>query len=317
LRYPARVPPRIGVSTLVADPSGWPAWCRRLEDAGVDEISAADHLKPGVLPPMVALAAAATATERVTLSTLVLNNELRHPGVLAHEAALLAELSSGRFTLGIGAGHAVDEHAAIGVPLPPVEERIARLEETVAAVRALLDGQVVSTEGPHLHWARLQVTRVPRRPVPLLVGGGAKAVLRIAARHADVAGLTGFSSVGGATRLTHLTDGGLAERVAWLRDQPRQRPEPLRLQALVQLLQVTDDRQAAAEVVAAEWADDGLTVADVLASPFLLLGTAAEIAQQLHERTERFGIETWTVFAGRPIDAPLDYLAAVAAALHA
>lgn len=308
--------PRIGVTTLVADPSGWPAWCRRLEDAGVDEISAADHLKPGVLSPMLALTAAAAATERVALSTMVLNNELRHPGVLAHEAALLAELSSGRFTLGIGAGHAVEEHEAIGVPLPPPAERIARLEVTVAAIRSLLEGEVVTTPGPHLRWSSLQVAPVPRHSVPLLVGGGAKEVLRIAARHADVAGLTGFSAVGGATSLTHLTDGGLSERLAWLRDQPRDRLEPLRLQALVQLLRVTEDRQSAAEAVVADWADEGLSVTDVLSSPFLLLGTVAEIAEQLRERSERLGIETWTVFAGRPIDAPLEDLAAVVAAVH-
>lgn len=303
------------MSTLVADASGWPAWCRRLEGIGVDEISVADHLKPGALPPMVALGAAAAVTERVRLSTMVLNNELRHPGVLAHEVALLAELSNGRFTLGIGAGHAIDEHDAIGVPLAPPGERIARLEETVVALRSLLDGEAVTTTGPHLRWSGLQVAPVPQQPVPLLVGGGAKAVLRVAARHADVVGLTGFSSVGGATTLTHLTAIGLAERLAWLRDQPRLRPEPLRLQALVQLLRVTDDRQAAAEAVVAEWGDAAVTVADVLASPFLLLGTAQEIAAQLWERGEHLGIGTWTVFAGRPIDAPPEDLAAVVAAV--
>ena len=77
-------------------------------------------------------------------------------------------------------------------------------------------------------------------------------------------------------------------------------PEPLRFQALVQLLRVTDDRRAAAEQLLAEWGDEmPLSVDEVLATPFLLLGTAAEIADQLHERSERFGIDTWTVFAGR------------------
>lgn len=308
--------PRIGVSTLVADASGWAAWCRRLEDVGVDEISVADHLKPGVLPPMVALGAAAAITERIRLSTMVLNNELRHPGVLAAEAAFLAELSGGRFTLGIGAGHALDEHEAIGVPLAPPAERTARLEETVAALRAAFAGEAVTTAGPHLRWAGYEVAPVPQRPIPLLVGGGAKAVLRLAARHADVVGLTGFSAVGGVTTLTHFTGSGLAERLGWLRDQPRERPEPLRLQALVQLLTVTDDRQAAAEAVVAEWGEPSLTVADVLTSPFLLLGSAQEIGAQLQERSEQLGIDTWTVFAGRPIDAPLEDLAKVVAALH-
>ena len=111
------VRPRLGVSSLVADAPTWPDWCRQLEAAGVDEISVADHLLPGVLPPMPALAAAAAVTERVALSTMVVNNELRHPAVLANEVATLCELSGGRFTLGIGAGHTEAEHDAIGQPL--------------------------------------------------------------------------------------------------------------------------------------------------------------------------------------------------------
>src|SRR5688500_18098852 len=198
--------PRLGVSTLGADAEAWPDRCRRLEAAGIDEISVADHLAPGVLPPMTALAAAAAVTERVALSTLVLNNELRHPAVLANEAAAIGELSGGRFTLGIGAGHAEDEHAAIGQPLPPPAERIGRLEEAVTALRRLLDGDTVTTEGPNLHLTELRAAPAPTHRVPLLVGGGSTRVLRIAARHADVMGLTGFSHVDGVSKLTHFSD---------------------------------------------------------------------------------------------------------------
>ena len=135
------------MSTIGADAASWLTWCRRLEAVGVDEISVADHLQAGALPPMVALAAAAAATERVALSTMVLNNELRHPAVLANEALMVSEVSSGRLTLGIGAGHAEDEHAAIGQPLPPPAERVDRLEEAVVALRRLLDGETVTTTG--------------------------------------------------------------------------------------------------------------------------------------------------------------------------
>ena len=178
--------PKLGVSTLTADAGSWPDWCRRLEDAGIDEISVADHLKPGLLPPLTALAAAAAVTERVRLSTMVLNNELRHPAVLANEAALVSELSGGRFILGIGAGHAEDEHDAIGQPLPPPGERVARLEESVVALQSLLAGQTVTTAGPSLRLSDVSASPVPTHPVPLLIGGGSRAVLRVAARHADI-----------------------------------------------------------------------------------------------------------------------------------
>jgi len=141
------VRPKIGVSSLAADAASWTDWCGALEAAGIDEISVADHLKPGVLPPLTALSAAAAVTERVTLSTMVLNNGLRHPAVLANGVASVSELSGGRLTLGIGAGHAEDEHDAIGQPLPPPAERIARLEEAVVALRLLLAGETVTTAG--------------------------------------------------------------------------------------------------------------------------------------------------------------------------
>jgi len=157
----------------------------------------------------------------------------------------------------------------------------------------------------------------PSRTVPLLVGGGAPGVQRIAARHADLLGLTGFSRVGAAPKLTHYSADALEERLVFVRGLPRDRDEPLRFQALVQLLRVTDDRQAAGEALVAEWGDAvPLTLDEVLTTPFLLLGTAAEIAQQLHERTARFGIEMWTVFTGRPVDPGLAELASVAEALR-
>ncbi len=303
---------------MVADAATWPDWCRQLEAAGVDEISVADHLMPGVLPPMTALAATAAVTERVGLSTMVVNNELRHPAVLANEVATLGELSGGRFTLGIGAGHMESEHAAIGQPLPPPADRVERLEEAVVALRALLAGETVTTAGPHLRLTEQSASPRPTHPIPLLVGGGAKAVLRVAARHADIVGLTGFSHVDGISKLTHYTADAVTDRIAFIQDLPRDRTEPLRFQALVQLLRVTNDRRATAERLLAEWGDDmPLSIEEVLATPFFLLGTVAEIADQVHERSARFGVDTWTVFAGRPIDPDLEDIGLVSEALHA
>jgi probable F420-dependent oxidoreductase len=308
--------PRLGVSSLGTEPAAWPDWCRQVEALGLDEVSVADHLKPGVLPPMTALAAAAVATEHLGLSTMVINNELRHPAVLASEAAVLSELSSGRFTLGIGAGHAEDEHAAIGVPVPPPEERIARLGSTVRALRALFAGETVTTDEPYPSLKDHALSPVPTRPVPILVGGGARRVQELAARHADVLGLTGFSARGGDTELTHFTADAVTERLEWVRSLPREHTDRLRLQALVQLVAVTADRRAAAEATVAAWGARDLTVDEALESPFLLFGSAGEIAAQLHERTERYGIETWTVFVGRPVDAPLEDLGRIASCLR-
>lgn len=141
-------------------------------------------------------------------------------------------------------------------------------------------------------------------------------MLRVAARHADIVGLTGFSHVEGVSKLTHFTATRLLERIELIHSFDRQRAQPLRFQALVQLVRVTDDRRSATEELLKDWGS-ALTLDEALASPFLLIGTAAEIADQIRGRSERFGIETWTVFAGRPIDATLDELATVAAELAA
>jgi len=253
----------------------------------------------------------------VQLSTMVLNNELRHPAVLANEAVVVSELSAGRFTLGIGAGHAEAEHAAIGLPLPSPAERIERLESTVVALRRLLDGDTVTATESYPQLTEHCVAPEPTHRVPILVGGGARGVQAAAARHADVLGLTGFSARGVAATptLTHFTAEQLAARLDWVGTLPRDRPEPLRLQALVQVVTVTDDRRAAAQALLDEWGTTDLTLDEALDSPFLLLGTVGEIADQLHQRTERYGIETWTVFSGRPIDPSFDDLARIAAAL--
>ena len=227
---------------------------------------------------MVALAAAA-AVDRAS-GALDDGAEQRAPAPRgAGQRGAHGQRALGRagFTLGIGAGHAEDEHAAIGQPLPPPADRVDRLEEAVVALRRLLDGETVTTTGPHLHLTELTAARRSRpMPVPLLVGGGSRAVLRVAARHADIVGLTGFSHVDGASKLTHFTADALAERLDLVRGLPRDRTRAARgSRRSCSCVRVTDDRRGAAEALLARVgrvaAPDRWT--EVLASPFLLLGT--------------------------------------------
>src|SRR5215204_6428598 len=94
-------PFRFGVSVELP-PSGveWRALAKRAEAIGFDTLYGADHLVPDC-PPLTALAAAAEATERLRVGTYVTNNDLRHPVVLAQEAAALGIVSNGRFRLGL------------------------------------------------------------------------------------------------------------------------------------------------------------------------------------------------------------------------
>ena len=97
-----------------------------------------------VLEAWTALAVVGGTTRRLGLMTFVANVMNRHPAVLARMAATLQEATGGRLTLGIGIGGHPAEHAAYGIPFPPARERVARLEEAVAVMRALWTGGPVT-----------------------------------------------------------------------------------------------------------------------------------------------------------------------------
>src|SRR3954447_6913735 len=112
----------------------WHRLAHRAEDHGYDVLSLPDHLD-GQLAPLVALGYAAALTDRISLATTVLANDFRNPVMLTTEVVTLAELSGGRFELGLGAGWKRADYDAIGLEDPPAGERIARLAQTVAIVR--------------------------------------------------------------------------------------------------------------------------------------------------------------------------------------
>ena len=104
-------------------------------------------ISEGLVPPFAACSIVAHAIERVRAGTFVVNNELRHPVLIAREAAALADLSGGRFELGLGAGHMRSELDKLGAPLDPHATRVARLAESVEVIRRLLAGVEVNLKG--------------------------------------------------------------------------------------------------------------------------------------------------------------------------
>jgi alkanesulfonate monooxygenase SsuD/methylene tetrahydromethanopterin reductase-like flavin-dependent oxidoreductase (luciferase family) len=102
----------------------------RAEELGYSTLLLRDHFVPepfgDQLAPLVALTAAAGATRTLRVGSLVLDNDYRHPVVLAKEAATLDLLSEGRFELGIGAGWLRDEYERAGMPFDPPAVRVGR-----------------------------------------------------------------------------------------------------------------------------------------------------------------------------------------------
>lgn len=135
------------------------------------------------------LAALAAQTQRIRLGLMVTGNTYRHPAVLAHIAATLDVISSGRLDLGLGAGWNEYEHRSMGIPLYPAGERIERFGEACEIIRRLFTQPVANFDG---QFYQLQEARCDPKPVqqpypPFVIGGGGeRRTLRVVAQYADV-----------------------------------------------------------------------------------------------------------------------------------
>jgi probable F420-dependent oxidoreductase len=304
-------PFRFGVNVRSAPIDQWIALARRVEALGYSTLHLPDHLteRPAPLP---ALAAAAAATTRLRIGPFVLNNDFRHPVLLAREAATIDVLSGGRLQLGLGAGYARAEYDEAGLRFDRGGVRVERLAECVIIVKRLLEGQAVTFAGRHYQVTGHTIHPGPvQRPrPPILIGGNGPRLLALAATEADIVGLTGITFArGGVDRdLSGFGAAGVDERIALVRKTAGARLDLLELNALVQQVVVTGDRRSAAEELARRW--PMLRTDDILASPFVLLGSVDEIAAQLVEHRARWGLSYYVVF-----DSALDAFAPVVARL--
>lgn len=131
------------------------------------------------------LTAAATATSRIAVGSHVLNVMNRHPSLLARMAATLQQLSDGRLVLGLGIGGNPADGRPFGFADPGVSERVARLEEAVAVMRALWTGETIVRPSAFYPLAGGRARPAPDPPPPIVIGGQSSAGARLAARIGD------------------------------------------------------------------------------------------------------------------------------------
>ena len=169
----------------------WREQALRLEEVGYAGVAAWDHfVSRGVRTDLVleawtTLAAVGGATTRLAVMTFVANVMNRHPAVLARMAATLQEATGGRLMLGVGIGGHPAEHHAYGIPFPDAPERVARLEEAMAVVRALWTGGPVTRPSPFYPLVDAWAFPVPIPPPPIIVGGESRLGAELAARVGD------------------------------------------------------------------------------------------------------------------------------------
>jgi probable F420-dependent oxidoreductase len=292
-------PFRFGVSVRRAESrADWREKARRAEALGYEVFVVPDHLAD-ILPPWVSLTVAAEAAPTMRVGTFVLNNDLRHPALVAREAAALDLLTDGRLELGLGAGHMEAEYDQIGLRFDPNAVRVARLGEAVAIVKRLLAGEEVTFSGAHYTLTGHRVSPSPvQKPRPsLLLGGNSRRLLELAGREADIVSFLGFSHRRGgrAFDLGAFGAEGTAERIRIVREAAGSRFGELELNAVVQRVVVTDDSRSAAADLAHE---EELSVEEVLDSPYMLVGSVDAIADGLRARHERHGFTYWVVPEG-------------------
>ena len=181
---------------------------RLAEQGGIDNLSVMDHylqmqeaglgaVDQPMLEGYTTLGFLAAHTSTAELQLLVTGVAYRHPGLLAKILSTLDVLSRGRAVLGIGAGWYEREHAAYGVPFPPVSERFERLEETLQIVRQMWSDDVRAYDGRHYHLAETINSPQPLRTPPIMIGGaGEEKTLRLVAKYADATNLFARGDLG-------------------------------------------------------------------------------------------------------------------------
>ncbi|HTG12119.1 MAG TPA: LLM class flavin-dependent oxidoreductase, partial [Candidatus Eisenbacteria bacterium] len=150
---------RVGIMIEGQEGLTWERWRRLVqaaEDMGYESLCRSDHLtglwgesKRPSLDTWTSLTVLAVRTRRIRFGPLVSPVTFYHPALLAKMAVALDNLSGGRMDLGLGGGWNEHEHAMFGIPMPPMKERLDRLECAARYIRALGVGEPVTLEQPY------------------------------------------------------------------------------------------------------------------------------------------------------------------------
>jgi probable F420-dependent oxidoreductase len=264
---------------------------RRAEGEGYSTILGTDHL--GRMAPLQLLQAAAKVTS-LRIGTLVLNNDFRHPAVLAQEMATLDVLTGGRVEVGLGAGWAVSEYVGAALSFDPPGRRVDRLVASIALLKqAFAEGRMERAGDDAYAPIRLEgLPRSVQRPhPPLLIGGGGRRVLSLAAREAQIVGLDPRALPEGGHDRRDVTAPLFDEKVGWIRHAAAERWEALELNIIVFGVD-TAHRSGSGPSPALR---HPISAEEMEGSPHYLLGDTDSMADALFARRERWGINYYAV----------------------
>jgi probable F420-dependent oxidoreductase len=288
------------------------ARARHAEELGYHALVVTDHLT-GQLSPVVAMTAMAAATSTLRVGAFVLNNDLRHPAVLAQDLAAIDVVSGGRLDIAIGAGWNRPEYEAIGLPFDPTPVRQARLAEAVTVLKGCLSGEPFSFAGEHYRISSYTGEASVQRPhPPVFIGGGGRRTLTLAAKQADIVGLAPRLTAAGLDP-TSLTLAATREKIEWVRDAAGDRFADLEFNVYPSGWSpvLTDDLSGeVAKVIASLTKRTGttLTEQEVLDSPHLFIGSAQRLAEKFEQLRADLGITSFLLGAVGELEPVLEKL---------
>ncbi|MCV7179454.1 LLM class F420-dependent oxidoreductase [Mycolicibacterium sphagni] len=237
---------------------------KRFEDLGFDVLHVPDHLgRFGIPAPFPTMVAAAEYAKTMRVGTFVINAAFYKPAILARDAIAVDVLSEGRLDLGLGTGYVREEFEAAEMPYPSAGERVDHLRHTTTYLK-----ETAPT-------------------IPILIAGNGNRVLRIAAQHADIIGLTG----GGVPE--YPGHDPLAERIEFVRNAAGERFADLELN--IAITGVPTDSSGIPDLALTRGYAPDATEEQLLALPTVLTGTPRDIADTLRARRDNYGITYFTV----------------------
>ncbi|GAC1483228.1 MAG: LLM class F420-dependent oxidoreductase [Candidatus Dormibacteria bacterium] len=269
---------------------------RAIEDLGYATLLLSDHLVDQ-FAPFSALGVAAGVSSTIRLGMFVLNNDLRHPAVLAQELATLDLLSDGRLEIGVGAGWNRPEYDSAGIPFDSSGTRIERMSEAVTVLKGLFSEGPTSFTGRHYKIDGFaDLPRPLQRPhPPIMIGGGGQKTLSFAAREADIIGLAPRAIRPGVSDVRSCMTDGTLQKIEWVKAAAGDRWPGLEFNTYPTFhpVTVTDNPRPVARQVADRLNQRfgaGLTEDEILESPHVFIGSIEGLIEKCEQIRERFGI---------------------------
>ena len=270
--------------------SAWRDRARMAEGLGYSSLYVTDHLD-AQFGPLVAATVAAEATRTLHVGTLVLNNDLRNPVLLAKEIASLGLAAEGRIEVGLGAGWLRSDYEESGIEYDHASQRVERLAESLTIMRRLWSESEVTFEGNYYSVRGARCVPRPASPPRVIVGGGSKRVLTVAAEQADIVNASLPSGEKSGDAASKATIDHFDRCVNWVRVAAGDRFDSLELQIAVAAVMVVASRRAAVRSATML----GFAGEEALDLPVLLIGSEDELCERLIERRERWGFSSVVV----------------------